>query len=294
VNPLLFDVDPKTVLNGLLTNVNAQSRNVGFNIAFSNLQNTVIGRLNDEITEIADVEGNQRELDNLGHAYDNLVERRNSVAGFAFVNESNKDRLSDLTSLATSAILNFGVGDSDTENISADELSNLETAKTDILAMSDRLVELSHAEFIDGNNITRVRSLVDDLINLTATEGVLDDEGTDPATNENRAILDKLAEIVVATGAASDTSLTLQHASTQMVTNFDRKLSNIDSEMKTINAVRSVEIEFEIQMLRTKHATFLRSIEIAFDANAQATDGLANALDNNQEPPLGSILSILT
>ncbi len=291
---LLLDTDPKTVLNGLLTNVSAQSRNVGFNISFNNLQNTVIDRMNADIEKIANVEGNQRELDSLAHAYDNLAERRNAVANFAFANVSNKDRLSELTTLTTNTVFNFSLGDSDADSISADEASGLEAAKTEILALSDRLVELSHPDFLDGNNVTRLRSLVDDLVGLTATEGVLDPAGTSPATNENRQIMDILEEITLVSGAAADTSLTLQFASTQMISSIDNKLTSIDTEIKTINAARAVEIEFEIQMLRTKNATFLRSVEIAFDTNVQGEDALVNALDANREPPLGSILSILT
>lgn len=286
--------DPKDVLNGLLTNINAQRNGVGFNISFNNLQNTVIGRLNDGINEIANVEGNQRELDSLDRAHNDIVKRRASVVSFAYTNESNKDRLSELSTLTTATVFNFSLGDADTDNISADEAANLEAAKVEILALSDRLVELSHSEFVDGNNVTRIRSLVDDLHNLTATEGVLDDAETDPATNENRQIIDILEEITLVAGAASDTSLTLQISSTQIVSQFDGKLASISADIKTINTVRAVEIEFEIQLLRTKHATFLRSIELAFDTNTQATDALASALDKNKEPPLGSILSILT
>ena len=292
---LPLNLDSSSVLDGLLTNVNAQQQAVGFNISFNNLQNTVIGRMNEEITKIANVDGNQRELDALGAAFDDLVARRATVVNFAFRNEANKEHFSNISNLAVEASFNFSVGDADTDNISASEISSLEESKAAIIALSDQLVELSHPEFIDGNNATKVRSLVDQLFELTAVEGVLDDEGSGSPSNDNRAIIDILEDIALVAGAASDTSLTLQGSSTLIVNQIDSKLTQTDAEIKTINAVRAAEIEFEIQMLRTKNATFLRSIEVAFDTNTQGVQGLSAALAaQSEDPPLGSILSILT
>ncbi len=292
---LPLNLDRSSVLDGLLTNVNAQRQAVGFNIAFNNLQNTVIDRMNKEIAKISNVEGNQRELDALGAAYDDLVARRATIVNFASRNEANKERFSSISNLALEASFKFSVGDANVGNISASEISSLEESKDAIKALSNQLVELSHPEFIDGNGATKVRSLVGRLLELTATEGVLDNEDSASSSNDNRAIIDVLEDIALTAGAAADTSLTLRGSSTLIVNQIDSKLNQIDAEIKTVNAGRAAEIEFEIQMLRIKNATFLRSIEVAFDTNIHGVQGLSAALAApSEDPPLGSILSILT
>lgn len=280
-------------LDGLLTNTNSQAREVAFNIQFSNLQNTAIERLNKEIEDAANVAGNQRELDALRKTYNKFVADRESIVNFAFVNQSNRDRLNELTTLATNTLSAFSLGDTDVENLSADEVSNYETNLADIVALADRMVELSHPDFVDGNNITRIRSLVSDLQGLTAVEGVIDDEGTDPATNDNLAISEFLSEIATASGGASDTSSTLETSARKNISLIDGKLKSIDAEMDEISVFRAGEIEFEIQMLRTEYANFLRSIEIAFDFGKQGTNALVEALEGGAEPDPGSIVSIL-
>lgn len=292
---LSLGTDSDRVLDGLLTNVNRQRQTVGFNLAFNNLQNTVIGRMNKKIAEIANVEENQREINSLSKTYNDLAARRKTVADFAFTNQANRERLTDVSKLATQAVFNFSLGDTDSSNVSAAEVKTLNAARDKIRAASDRLVELSHPEFIDGNNVTKVRSLVDSLFELTPIEGPLDDKGSGSPSNDNRAILDLLSRLALVSGAASDASLTLHSSSSKLVKEIDTKLIRTNTEIKTINAVRAAKIEYDIQMLRTKNATFLRSIEIAFDANSQGANGLAAAIaSRNEDPPLGSVLSILT
>ena len=128
---------------------------------------------------------------------------------------------------------------------------------------------------------------------LTAVEGVIDEEGTDPATNDNFAISELLSELATTSGGASDTASTLETSARKNITLIDNKLKSIDSEIDQISVFRAGEIEFEIQMLRTEYANFLRSIEIAFDFGKQGTNALIDALEGAAEPDPGSVLSIL-
>lgn len=281
-------------LANLLTTVNANARNVSFNLQFNSLQNTVIGRINKESEEIANIDGNQRELDSLNKTIADLSKRRDSVVAFAFANEANDDRFDEIASAATTALSAFNLGDADVSNLSAAEKTAFEENLASIVALSDRLVELSHPDFVDGNNVTRLRAQVIALSALTPTVGVIDDAGTSPATNDNLAISELLSSIAITAGAASDTSTTLQTLAVQTTRVIDAKLSDVDKERREVSVFRAGEIEFELQLIRSKYANFLRSIELAFETAAVGTDAFTDAMNTDRTPPLGSILSIFS
>jgi len=280
-------------LDGLITNSGKQARDVAFNIQFNNLQNTAIDRMNGEIEKIANVDGNQRELDSLRKTYNKFVADRESIYKFAQTNQANRDRLNELTTLATDTLAAFSLGDSDTDNLSASELAAYQDNLTKITALSDRLVELSHPKFADGNNVTRLRAMVSELQDLTPVEGTIDAEGTDPATNDNFAISDKLRDLVSVSGGASDTSLILEYSANDSIYFIDDKLKSIKREMDNVSVIRAGEIEYKIQIIRSKYATFLRSIELTFDSGSQGITQLSDALSTTRKPDPGSVLSIL-
>ncbi len=281
-------------LANLLANVNSQASEVAFNIRFNQMQNTVIERINKESAKIANIDGNQRELDSLNKTIADLGRRRETVVAFAFANESNDDRFADIVTAATATLTSFTLGDADVNNLSAAEKTAFEANRLVISSVADRLVELSHPDFVDGNNVTRLISDIEALLALTPVEGPIDSTGTSPATNDNLAISELLSSIVSTAGAARDTSGTLQGLAVKTIRSIDAKLGDVANQRTEVSVFRAGQIEFELQTLRSKYANFLRSVELAFETSKQATNALANSLDTSRTPPLGSILSILT
>ncbi len=282
----------KNPLSGLLTNVNRQASDIGFNISFKNLENTVIRRFNAEAEKLTNATNNQRELNNLNKTFNDLAVRRNEVLKFAFANEANVDHHIELTTAITTAIAAIS-SDDDTDNVSASEVSAYEAALAEIVTVSDRLVELNHPDYVDGNNVTNLRSMIDSLQALTPVAGVVDPDDTSPTTNDNSTIEDMLSTLSTTNINAQATATTLEEFSKDVVIQMDRKLADTKSEIVDINVIRAGEIEFEIQLLKVKYANFLRSIELAFDGQAQSNARLADALNPDIEPPLDSIVSIL-
>lgn len=276
-------------LDGLLTNASGQASDVAFNIRFNNLQNTTIDRMNGEIEKVTDVKGNQRELNSLRKTYNKFVADRDSISKFGSVNQANRDRLIELKALVTGTFTAFAGDDAD---VTASELTTYNDNLAKIAAISDQLIELSHAKFVDGNNITRIRTMVSDLQNLTAAEGVIDIDGTDPATNDNLAITDMMRDIVSVSTSAASTSQILEYLANDHIYSIDSKLKRTSQDMNEVNIFRAAEIEYEIQMIRSKYATFLHSIEISYDLTNQGTNALVDALKGYQKPDPGSILSI--
>ena len=292
---LMLPPSGKNPLTGLLTSVNRQANNIAFNLQFNDLQNTVINRFNKESDKLLNASSNQRELDELDRSYTKTVEQRNSIVKFAFTNESNGDNHIDLSTAILSAINAInGSDDGDSNTVSASEVAAYEAARDEIVSISDRLVELNHPDYVDGDNVTRMRAQIEGLLELTAVEGTVDASGSETSTNDNRAIYDLLDDIDTTNTAASSVSTTLETSAKYLTAKLDQNLSDLKREITDINVFRAGEIEYEIQMLKSKNATFLRSIELSFDTQAYSINNLIDSLSAEKEIPKGSILSILT
>jgi len=268
-------------LANLLTSTQSQARNVAFNIQFAALQDTVIKRLNADIVEAEDIQGRQREIERFNAIGKSLTDTRNKAAEFEFFNAANQQRFSDISTLATNASIFVSLGDSDPDTLNADEVASFESFRTQIVTETNRLIELSHPDFFDGNHTTILRSLVDELESLEAVEGTVDDEGTatEDATNDNRRILDLFDEISISAGNAADVSVTLNLMVDNVIAQLDSKLQKNNVDANLVSVEQTLEAEFEVQRLRTEYATFLRSIEIGFDFASASADKLAAAMD---------------
>ncbi len=291
---MVFSIADKNPLQGLLTNVAAQHRNVSFNIQFNNLQNTIIDRMNSEVEDIIDAEGDQRKLDALDNSIKDLERRYDELVTYSYINDNNKETLNSMSAAGILAEAVFSVGDLNLSDLSADEVTSYEEQRDNLSALSNRLVDLSHPSIVDPNSATLLRSKIDELLSLSAVEGTIDDAGTSPATNDNRAIADLLDEISDIAGDASDVATTLKAVATSLTNKIASKIKETELEKTDITVTRAEEIEYEIQMLRTENANFLRSIELSYEASARQTDNLVEALNTQREAPLGSILSIFS
>ncbi|MEQ8664765.1 MAG: hypothetical protein RIC16_03490 [Rhodospirillales bacterium] len=266
-------------LSNLLTSTQSQARNVAFNIQFAALQDTVIRRLNAEIVEVENITGRQSQLNRIQQVTDQLNDRRAQVSEFEFLNTSNNQRFSTISTLATNASIALELGDSDPDNLSASEITTYESVLASLVTETNRLVETSDPEFFDGSHATILKSKLEELQALTPTEGTIDEEGSESSTNDNRAILDLLDDIALAAGAAADTTATLNLMADNVIDQIDRKLKKLRIESSEISVEQAVEAEFEVQRLKTEYATFLQAIEIGFDFASQSADRLVEAMD---------------
>lgn len=266
-------------LSNLLTSTQSQARNVSFNIQFAALQDTVIGRINEEITDAANIEGRQRDLERVNASVSSLTDRRNAVARFEFDNTSNNQRFAAISALATSASTLIGLGDNDEDTFSADEVASFASTRDDFLEATGLLVEMNNPEFFDGNHATILRGLVDEFAELEAVEGAVDAADAETSTNDNRRILELIDEIQSAASSAVNTSATLNLMADNIINDIDGKLTDLRFEQIEITEIQAVEAEFAANEIRTKYATFLQAIEIGFDFNSQSLDRLVEAMD---------------
>ena len=266
-------------LSNLLTSTQSQARNVAFNIQFANLQDTAIRRLNAEIVEAENVASRQSRLDRIQELTDQLTDRRAQVSEFEFLNTSNNQRFSTISTLATNASIALELGDTDADALGASEITSYEAVLANLETEVNRLVETSDPEFFDGSHATILKSKFEELQALTPVEGTIDAEGSESTTNDNRAIIDLVEEISLAAGAAADTTATLNLMADNVIDQIDSKIKKLRVESTEISVEQAVEAEFEVQRLKTEYATFLQAIEIGFDFASQSADKLAAAMD---------------
>jgi len=267
-------------LKNLLTSTQRQSREVAFNLQFQTLQNTTIDRLNKEIIEVEDVNNRQGALNRLQASADELTDRRREVVQFEYFNSSNNQRFNDIETRAITASI-VAQADGDTSAFSASEVAALQEDIGEISIEINRLVELNDGAFFDGDHPTALIAKLEELESLSLVEGTVDASGTasEDATNDNRRALDLLDEISDLAGAAANTSATLNLMADNVIAQIDRELNRIKVDSNEISLEQAIEIEFEVQRLKTKYATFLQAIEIGFDFASQSANRLADAMD---------------
>ena len=152
---------------------------------------------------------------------------------------------------------------------------------------------IKHAGIQDSNIIEKLTDLVDELNGLTAVAGVVDAEGSGSLSNNNRALLDKLAEAQIRVDVGAVVTQNTAHVTSGLILRFQKKILAIDAEFIGISTVDAQRRTQEIADLRIESANLLRAISISFEVSASFTDFIARSLSPRQVPP-GSVLNLFT
>lgn len=263
-----------------------------FELRFNQLQNSMIRRVNDQIDKINEDTDNTRVVAKLEKDRNELVDDVPRLRTFLFGNEANRNRLLDLSTVVISATAKFSEVDDDT-NLTADEASDINALKDQIVERLEGLFVIKHAGIQDSNIIEKLTDLVDELNGLTAVAGVVDAEGSGSLSNNNRALLDKLAEAQIRVDVGAVVTQNTAHVTNGLILKFQKKILAIDAEfigISTVDAQRRIQ---EIADLRIESANLLRAISISFEVSASFTDFIARSLSPRQVPP-GSVLNLFT
>ena len=263
-----------------------------FELRFNQLQNSMIRRVNDQIDKINEDTDNTRVVAKLEKDRNELVDDVPRLRTFLFGNEANRNRLLDLSTVVISATAKFSEVDDDT-NLTADEASDINALKDQIVERLEGLFVIKHAGIQDSNIIEKLTDLVDELNGLTAVAGVVDAEGSGSLSNNNRALLDKLAEAQIRVDVGAVVTQNTAHVTNGLILKFQKKILAIDAEfigISTVDAQRRIK---EIADLRIDSANLLRAISISFEVSASFTDFIARSLSPRQVPP-GSVLNLFT
>lgn len=283
-------MDVKNTFAGQFSRISQAANKAEFEVRFGQVQNGLLRQQNSEIEKVRG-NGIEREIATLQSKRDNLLDKQDELRSLRSDLETNASRFQVIQLRANEAIT---AADADGNGIlSEDEATALNVAAKDIFEEIFKL-KLSHnfSNFTDGNLANFMRQEGVSLDGLTAVAGTLDAEGTDPATNENRSLLDALSTISGRAATYAETTTGLYQGLTQVVVDLSSKTFELEFELSDLTSEGIEEQLGQIEDIENRYGNLIRSISLAFEVQS----GLADALvaGTQFEPPRGSILNIFS
>lgn len=271
-----------------LATVGQSSSGPDFELRFSQIQNTVIKRLNKEIQAVNDAGGDKSQLLRLKSEGTRLAKNLPLIEKFLFDTETNKGRLANVQDKLASIIALFSDGD-----ISAADVTSFNTQRQDLVDEMNKMYQLSYTGFTDGDILRRLKNDVAALEALTPVEGVVDPAGTTPATNANRDALTTLETFQDKTSTAQTVTLNSIYTIYNMREDMLSKMAEIQTAATEINSSVQLVKLAEVEALKEKYATLLHSISLSYEVSASTTEAFTNGL-SSPIPEKGSVLNLFS
>lgn len=271
-----------------LANVAKGGGRPAFELGFSQMQNTLIGRLNDEIHKVNEAGGSKAESLRLQSDGAKLAKNMPIMEKFLFDTETNKNRIGTVLTKIASMIGLF----SDDDNISAADITAFDATRQEAVDELNKMSQLSYVGFTDGNIIQRLKNEVTALAALTPVVGTVDATGA-PTTNVNRSVLTSLETLQNTATVAQDVSTNSIYAIVDIRENMYSKMADIQTSVTELNSTVQLQKLSEVEALKEKYANILSSISLSYEVSQTMTDGLASQL-TRQSPEKGSVLNLFT
>ncbi len=275
--------------NGLLAQtvarINQAATGARFELQFSQLQNTVIRRLNKEIEGVNAAGGSKAEELRLKREGKNFATQLPLIERFQFDTQTNSNRLTTIYDQVSTMISYFTDG-----NISSADLTNFNTTRQTVVDELNKLKSLSYVGFSDGNIIQRLKNQITTLQGLTPVVGIVDAVGA-TATNANRAVqtsLEGLQTDVFTAQTVTNNSLVNIY---DMRKTINAKLSEIQSDVTEINSTQQLKKLAEVNKIKQKYSVLLKSISLSYEVQSGIAKGLNQAL-TSEAPAKGSVLNL--
>jgi len=264
-----------------------------FEFQFNQLQNLYIRRLNDKVTEIADADNTRRERESLIKQTAALQDTAVSIEAFTFGNQTNEEHLTDLTT-STSALVGAIQFEGDTTDVTANEVSQFNSVRDQIVGQIDKLQQLYQTDFLRPDIILEVITLGEELKGKTLEVGVVDAEGTVATTNSNRSVQDFAVYLqgrIQAALAVTGVTITAAQEASQNVLG---KISTLQADRIELAQVDAKQKQEAIDEENNRTGQLLQAISLSFEVNRGFAEGLSKSLLEGSTPQPGTILSVLS
>lgn len=282
-------------LAGAMARLGTQTAKPAFELQFRQMQNTVIGRLNNDIDDIIEKYDRSREVTQLEKERGKLTDAIPAMQKYHFQSYGNKLRLDKIYDQLLEAQTAYVDDDQDGDVLTADEAENLNNLKDAVREKIKDLYYLVHPDVHNSSNISFLKDAAKALDDYTATAGTVDASGTDEAnyTNDNRALKDLLGNLVTKTLGAIEATTSTVRVANSMIDDFQDQIANIDVEFVEMQAVDAAAANQEIADKKAGYANMLQAISLSFDMQLQYTEHIASSL-HDRSIPAGSIMNLFS
>ncbi len=263
-------------------NLSTNTAASAFEVQFSQIQNTIIRRLNEEIgkvnsTSASDrhrVEALQREARVLGQSLP-------SLDAYLVGNNNNVGRLGTLFESATNLFNSLG----DDDTVTQAEADAFNAKRDELIAELDEVYVFVHPDIVDGQVIQYLKQQTTTLQGLTAVAG---------SKTADQANVDALAGALNfrdRVGTAQTVSQNTVAITLELTLDIQARVAEISADFTELTTETQARKAAEVDQLREKFANTLSAISLSFEANLDFARSL-NAGLTPQAPAPGSVLNL--
>jgi hypothetical protein len=257
---------------------------VSFETQFSQMQNTLIRRFNDDVDRIADDPITRIKANRLRREGEKLEKALPIIKEYKVGMKNTEVALTD-TITAQLADLQSALGPDD--SVSQAEVDAF-TAQRDIVASQiENLFTFTNLDVFDGDFVLNLKKELDGLNALAPAVG------TKSGDAANIAAIDFVTSLQGKVATASGIASNAVASALDIELRIQAQLANVQVDIIELEVVDLERKEAEIADLQADIANFLRIISLAFERNSEITSNITDSL-NPTTPDSGSILSILT
>ena len=268
-------------LAATLAQVGKDSAGPNFELRFSQLQNTIIRRVNAEIKRVNDSGSvNKHKINKLQKDGLKLADSVPVLAAYRSGNENNLGQLQQL--IADTETLSSSLGDDDDVDQSEVDAFNAQLAI--VLDRLDKIYIYIHPDINDARAIQFLKQQVDTLSALAPVVGTKAD---------NQAVTDAVTAFQNKTQSALDTTQNTVQLTLNLEENIQSRQADILARFEDLTTADKARKTAEITNIKTDYANLLTAISITFETNKNFTAELNKFLTPFTPEP-GSILNLFS
>jgi hypothetical protein len=251
-----------------------------FELRFSQMQNTLIDRLNVEISKLNDDRAGDNKIERLKAEGEKLRQALPVVQDFLVNTRSSQEAIKGVSdSLST---LNDLLGADDL--VVQDEVDAFVAQRDAIADRIDRIFIFSNAEIPNFNAVKQLKEQLTSFKDLTPVVGT---------KNQNLSVTDGVADLRTRSfNAEALVAITVEQAH-DVSLNIQSNFIDTDADLIQLESVSFAKKQAQIDDLRAQTANLLQIFSLAFEGQAFFAENLAKSLRPQTNDP-GSILNIFT
>ena len=262
------------------------STKAAFENRFHTIQQGLIKNLNKEILKVNDASLN-RKVEALQKERNKIIETIPNLETYQFNLQTNVARFLDIQEKAVGAL---GYDQDSNDALSAEEAALLNETKELISYKIKTLVNATYPGIVDGDLVANMRKDALALDDLTAVEGVIDEEGASSLTNANRTLFDLVEEVADRAFTFSSSTQVLVFSTNEMLINMQKSVYSKQADLSELTAVELARKTKEIDALKLQYSNMLQVLSMSFEVGSGLGDLLAEG--SLVQPEGGSILNL--
>lgn len=267
-------------LSSTLANLATNAAGPSFELHFSQLQNTIIRRVNKEIERVNNTGSSKRhDVEKLQRDGLKLADSLPLIQAYREGNSNNLGQLQALFEDTQALVDSLG-----TDNVDQTEVDAFNAQRDVVVQRLNNIFVFVHPDIVDGNTIQYLKQEIDTLNGLTPVVGTQAD---------NQAIFDTLATFEDKINTALTVTQNTVDVSLRLEVSIQKKQADILAEFEDLTTGEQARKAQEINNIKIDFTNLLTAISLTFEANKDLPKALNKFLVPFTPEP-GSILNLFT